>query len=442
MATIFETPEEAAIASVAVETAEAWFDEVMASSCASMSVFRRAGEGSVAISYASMRFDERRDRGVRRALRSVPQTHADAPRLVIITGWSESWLKYKEVVRDFACGSPDGHTKPLDIQGVYMMDHASQGLSGRYVDDPQLGHVPDFDTYVRDIAYFIQHIVFADYDLDDPSRPPLYLLAHSMGGLAATRYAVQHPGVIDRLLLSSPMLGMKLPGPLPVIYGLARIMCSLGKGSMYLPPKGPGRGPELDPVPVNRCSMSKVRLGRWEQTRRENGRVIMSGQSFQWLLTSLQSRLDASTLTEHDIDALRYTRGGIFIVSAELEILVDNAAHAHMAKSLGPSCCTRVIIKGGKHETLVERESVRKDAMREITNFFSSQDTESEERERVLGVPTGTTLQRRMSNFVGKVVVASLSCPYMLVMAACAVAAAAALIPLTTPESSTWKLAS
>ena len=415
-----ETAEEARAARLAMSSAAEWFDETLSSPAGEKSLFRRAAEDAVAISYAIIKLDgtesgkRRRTRSSRRAGRKSAAT-AKLPRLVLITGWSETWLKYKEVVRDLVCGPPDGSFEPLALEGVYMMDHASQGMSGRYIDDPQMGCVPDFDTYTRDIAYFVRHVVYSGWSLDDPERPPLYLMAHSMGGLAAARYAIQNPGIVDRLLLSAPMLMMRLPAPMPLVYGLASFMCSIGKAYAYLPPKGPGKGPEVDPIPQNRCSMSKVRLDNWVSLRTDKKHLIMSGQSFAWLQSAIDSRLDASTFTEEDAAALRHTRGGILIMTCEHDELVDDAAHDHVARSTGEAVCRRVIVRGSKHEFMFERQPIRDEGMKMLRDFFARPQTEVERNARVVGECTASKMTRRKSNFAAKVAYASLSCPFIVI---------------------------
>ncbi|GMI26893.1 hypothetical protein TeGR_g11711 [Tetraparma gracilis] len=76
--------------------------------------------------------------------------------LVIIPGWNESYIKYKENFYDlcskkYLAGTCD----------IWMMDHCSQGLSGRWGPNHKRGWTTDFQNYVRDIDYFVKEVVFA-----------------------------------------------------------------------------------------------------------------------------------------------------------------------------------------------------------------------------------------------------------------------------------------
>lgn len=80
-----------------------------------------------------------KDGVVIRYMRMTAASHKKA--IFIVPGRSESYSKYPEVVWDlFNCG-----------YDIFVMDHRGQGLSGRLLDDPQLGHVAQFSDYVDDL---------------------------------------------------------------------------------------------------------------------------------------------------------------------------------------------------------------------------------------------------------------------------------------------------
>lgn len=58
-------------------------------------------------------------------------------------------------------------------------DWRGQGGSGRLIGNPHLGYVDKFEDYWTDLKSFHGHI------LPPECPPPLYLVDHSMGGLAA-----------------------------------------------------------------------------------------------------------------------------------------------------------------------------------------------------------------------------------------------------------------
>jgi lysophospholipase len=112
--------------------------------------------------------------------------------LVISSGRSESYLKYKELSFDLF---NHGYS-------VFLIDHRGQGLSQRLLANPHKGHVENFQYYVDDLANFIEHVVTPHCQ---DSKP--YLLAHSMGGAIAANYLQNFPNKIQASVLSSPMFG-------------------------------------------------------------------------------------------------------------------------------------------------------------------------------------------------------------------------------------------
>lgn len=79
---------------------------------------------------------------------------------------------------------------------VVAPDHVGHGLS-----EGERVLVESFADVVADL-----HDVAERVRGEHPGLP-LVLLGHSMGGLIAARYVLQHPGEVDVLVLSSPVLG-------------------------------------------------------------------------------------------------------------------------------------------------------------------------------------------------------------------------------------------
>ena len=89
---------------------------------------------------------------------------------------------------------------PANIS-VMTWDQRGHGTSGG-----RRGHVDRFDDYCDDVAMMIE---FAR----DRLPSPLFLLAHSMGGLITTRLALARGLKVDGLVLSNPALAVKMPVP-------------------------------------------------------------------------------------------------------------------------------------------------------------------------------------------------------------------------------------
>lgn len=91
--------------------------------------------------------------------------------------------------------APVDHLRPLGFAcvGVDLRGHGRS--SGLRV------HVGDFDEYSLDVRAMVERA-----QEEFPGRP-IGLVGHSMGGLVAIRFALDHPELVDALVISSPALG-------------------------------------------------------------------------------------------------------------------------------------------------------------------------------------------------------------------------------------------
>ena len=78
---------------------------------------------------------------------------------------------------------------------VYAVDLRGHGQS-----DGQRGHIEQFQDYLYDLQTLVKYVV------DQTQTAPLFLIGHSVGGLIALMYALQHPEDITSVIVSSPAL--------------------------------------------------------------------------------------------------------------------------------------------------------------------------------------------------------------------------------------------
>ncbi len=130
-------------------------------------------------------------------------------RLVIAHGLGEHCGRYGNVVDRLL---PNGIS-------IWALDHRGHGNSGG-----KRGHILKFEQYVLDLRLLIE---MAAKEL--PENRKLFLLGHSMGGLIALTFALQHPELIDAVIASSPALGMVVEVP-AVKNMLAKVMSSIWPG--------------------------------------------------------------------------------------------------------------------------------------------------------------------------------------------------------------------
>ncbi|WP_372680927.1 lysophospholipase [Desulfosarcina sp.] len=124
-------------------------------------------------------------------------------RVVVSHGLGEHSGRYGHVV-DTLC--------PMGA-ALWAIDHRGHGRSQGI-----RGHIHDFDDYLKDLKILIDMA-----GMDRTDGLPLLLLGHSMGGLIALAFVRKHPGHIDGLVVSSPLLGVPQPPP-PLLKAVARIL--------------------------------------------------------------------------------------------------------------------------------------------------------------------------------------------------------------------------
>lgn len=102
---------------------------------------------------------------------------------------------------------------------VWAPDHRGHGrTSGKR------GHVNRLTDFVNDLERLRQHI------LNEHSPKPVFLMGHSMGGLIAFRYLLDHQDHIQAAILSAPAVGIKIDPPSwqkTVVSGLEKIVPGL-----------------------------------------------------------------------------------------------------------------------------------------------------------------------------------------------------------------------
>jgi lysophospholipase len=104
---------------------------------------------------------------------------------------------------------------------VTALDWRWQAGSGRYYDDPRIGGVRNFSTWVNDLGNF-----WRDWTAAGPG--PHVLVGHSMGGHLVLRTVAEGRVAPAAVVLSAPMLGFVTPIPTWLQPGFAALMCRIG----------------------------------------------------------------------------------------------------------------------------------------------------------------------------------------------------------------------
>lgn len=185
----------------------------------------------------------------------------------------------RERVMYYQVWAPDGAAK-----AVILLSHGAGEHSGRYAhvaafftargyavagldhnghgkSEGVRGHLVSFDDYLEDLAT-LQSLVSERF-----AGVPLFLLGHSLGGLIATRYLLQHQSQFAGAMLSGPAIKTELEPPALQML-LIRLLAVLwpGLGILQLEADGVSRDPavvrdyQADPlVHHGKMSVRKVR---------------------------------------------------------------------------------------------------------------------------------------------------------------------------------------
>lgn len=224
--------------------------------------------------------------------------------------------------------------------------------------------VNSFEDYVDDFVYFATTIS------KEHLQVPVYLVAHSMGGMIASIAMSRLPTLINRAVLCAPMLqnkcGMKVtnyqyPLPQPLTYWITSIACYMGGGAMHA--LGYFTEKPTDNLPINVYTSDRKQLDQWMALRmRYPNNLIASCVTNDWVMHTIRACKKF---------ALRYgfVKTNTLILSAETDYLVYNRAMAMFVKN--PPNAKMFTIPNTFHELLMEKESVRGAVHKVIEDYFN-----------------------------------------------------------------------
>lgn len=262
--------------------------------------------------------------------------------LVIVPGRTEPAIKYAELIYDLKESGFD----------IFIMDHQGQGESDRILTDTNKGHVVDFKNYVQDFELFMQQVVYAK------QTQPLYLIAHSMGGAISTQYMSAHPRVFTKAVLVAPMFEMNTaPYSETVARYYAKLLVTTGKGNNYAPNYGP-YVPENDTFEKNTNTHSEVRFLASKYIFTNMLNLVVGGPTARWVHESLKAT--------QKIDRLP-VETPVLLLQAGLDQTVKPARQEAFCKK---GMCELITYPEAFHEILMEKDSIRDEAINEIKSFL------------------------------------------------------------------------
>ena len=232
---------------------------------------------------------------------------------------------------------------------VASLDWRGQGLSGRELADPRKGHVEDFAAFVDDLERFVA------LDAIKALPRPWIGLAHSMGGNILVRAQASRAGLVDGLVLSAPMLALRLGSP-AVQAGLrliARAACTAGFGSAYVF-GGSAKGPDEESFEQNIVTSDPGRHGRQVAILKAEPRLVLGSPTFAWLKAAYDS-MEWVAEPRH----LESVRCPVLMGIAGEDRLVDPVRLRVLAQRLPDADV--LWLADSRHEILMERDAIRQD---------------------------------------------------------------------------------
>jgi lysophospholipase len=269
-----------------------------------------------------------------RAARWVPQT-ARRGTVAILQGRAEFIEKYFEaagelLARGFA---------------VAAIDWRGQGGSQRQLKNPHKGHIDDFSFYEHDLSALVDDVL-------GPSCPqPWFGLAHSMGGAIMLGIARAGRCPFERLVLTSPMIGLAGQRFRRLNRFLVETLDTLGFGGAFAPGGG-SRSYSVEPFAGNALTSDPRRYARSARVLEAAPEIALGGPTIGWLNAAMRAMAEFE-----EPEFAREIATPTLVLASGADRVVDAEATERFASRLRTG--RLIVIDGAEHELLVERDRFR-----------------------------------------------------------------------------------
>jgi lysophospholipase len=264
-----------------------------------------------------------------------PSTAGRKGTVVLLHGRAEFIEKYFEVVSE------------LRARGlaVATLDWRGQGLSDRALADVHKGHVRDFGKYGTDLTAFMQEIVLPD------CPPPFFALAHSMGASVLLRSVYEGRRWFDRIVLSTPLIG--LPGFRSgrAAKWIARASTLAGFGKAYIP-GGEATPLGLRPFADNPLTSDPVRYARVAALLQAEPALALGSPTLAWANAAYRAMEEFA-----DPAFAASIRQPLLLIAAGRDEIVSTPAIENFAVQLRAG--SHLVIAGARHELIMEQDRYR-----------------------------------------------------------------------------------
>jgi lysophospholipase len=277
---------------------------------------------------------------------AVPASGKARGSLLFLAGRGDHYEKYLETLAYWANAG----------WRVTAIDWRGQGLSGRLLDDPYVGHIDDFSTWIADLKFF-----YAEWKAEVAG--PHVVVAHSMGGHLLMRALAEKLIAADAAVFSAPMLGFTGGLPLSVTGAYAKLMQKLGRGDQaaWKVSEKPMSGMNMR---ANMLSHDPDRYNDELEWWKIRPGVKLGPPSWHWV-----ERAIASIRLLDEAGLIEAVKTPSLILGTSADQLVSRAAIEVYAKRL-PDCELLLFGKEAAHELLREADPVRDKCLLAIDRFL------------------------------------------------------------------------
>ena len=254
--------------------------------------------------------------------------------VVILQGRAEFIEKYFETVRD------------LRSRGfaVATLDWRGQGLSDRALTDRRKGYVRNFAEYGVDLEAFMDQVVLPD------CPPPIFALAHSMGGAIAIQACHDGSRWFERLVLSAPMIALPSGRLMGMAAPLVRTLRFLGRGGSFVPTGSSALSGTEDFV-ENGVTSDPVRFARNAAVLEAEPDLGLGAPTIAWADAALR------LMKRFGPAYAAHVRQPLLLVAAGRDQVVSTAAIENFGSHLVAG--RHLIVAGSQHEILQEQDHYR-----------------------------------------------------------------------------------
>ncbi|MGQ3675483.1 alpha/beta fold hydrolase [Xanthobacter sp. TB0139] len=228
---------------------------------------------------------------------------------------------------------------------VATLDWRGQGGSQRLLRNPLKGHIRNFDAYQKDLQAFTRHVLLPD------CPAPHYALCHSMGGLILLKSVVEGQRWFDRMVLETPMLGLKVVPMQGLVRPLATALVWSGF-ARALPPGAQARPSTEIPFAQNFNTSDPVRYARQAEMVRLHPALALGPPTIGWVHAAFSAMEEMA-----DPDVIARIRQPLLIIAGGADRLVSNMAIEHLSARLVAG--GHVVVPAARHELLSERDMLR-----------------------------------------------------------------------------------